>query len=150
MIDSIPEHLNIPEVSDYLNMKGQIYLASNYKSDGGCRLACEYVAIQVAQRLLRHNLSPRFDELRPVTDISASSHPRLIPLVFEGRVDWAWHVICCIDDVVYDPVARRPVIYENYQQIMFDVPIIRSVSYREEELAEIMKDIYGIWNDLTD
>lgn len=138
------DYLHIQEVNQYLEELGQRLLDNDYKDENGSKEACGAIANDVARLLLRNGVEPRIDELRPIPSSSDRfSHPELFPLPFQGRVGWAWHTICVVGDIVFDPVAKRPLPFDQYREELFGVPVAREVSWPTEELKEFIKDTWG-------
>lgn len=123
----ISSHLDIPGVNRYLKEVGQKLIDIEYQG-----AACRSVAVDVAEVLIRHQIRPFTEELTPDSE---DPSVRLIPLVFGGKVRWPWHTICTSEDVVFDPLVQRPLLYDQYLKKMFGAPVIRRLEYDPRGLS---------------
>lgn len=48
------------------------------------------------------------------------SRESLIPLPYEGRVQWGSHIICVSEGIVYDPMLASPEPFSTYPHVAFD------------------------------
>jgi len=47
------------------------------------------------------------------------------PKIYEGRVWWACHFVCCADGIIYDPMLGEPKPLEEYTQAFYEEVSIR-------------------------
>ena len=97
---------------DYLKRKYNS-LKDNYSSEDKIgKDSCLLIALEVAKRLLPEGKNPYLlfieaDEIR-------SENGYLHPKQYFGRVEWGGHIVCCEDNMIYDPIVGKPLIIQDY------------------------------------
>lgn len=131
----IPDHLNIPEVNDYLQKVGWYLFESGYKHD-----SCRIVAWNTAQLLVTRGVRSTIEDL---TIDNYKTKRKLLPLPFKGDLLWPWHTICIEEEVVFDPLVQRPMYYKPYIVHLFNVPVHRKVDSDLDEVVDFLRTTWG-------
>lgn len=131
-------------ILDYLTTKHTALIAELGENDGSSAL-CGVVAAEVAQRLLDEGKSPRIEDVSEWTyENGKLTHVKtLIPTIFKNKWTekggWGCHVVCCADNIAYDPLLGEPVPVNEYCKLLFGEDIPMEVTVPPEEMAEYLR-----------
>jgi hypothetical protein len=97
-------------------------LKDDYREDSGARDSCSHIAFKLADLLQEEGYSPNILVLRGAA-IDDGHREGLVPLCYEGRIEWTAHVVCAVEGWVYDPLLENPLPLEEYLSVTFDQPV---------------------------
>jgi len=118
------------ELSDYLEQKRSELHVGDYVDANGERLSCWKVAATIARALKAEGKTPVVYE---ISDTLAGRTYPLYPVMYEGRVGFAGHVVCSAEGLAYDPLLEQPELLETYSLVVFG---------RSLELREVPEDVW--------
>lgn len=82
--------------------------------------SCAIIAEDIAERLLSEGKFPYIIKIQGKL-IDSINRELIIPKPFEGRVSWIAHLVCCENNLVYDPmVSSEPVKMDDYFKMAFE------------------------------
>ena len=119
-------------VSEYLKEKHQ-HLKNDYRDESGIHVEhCGLIGLDIAKILFDEGYEPKMMVVRQLVD---NNFVTLVPKLFEGRVKWAAHQVCCCDGLALDPVIGKPIEVEKYTQEMFgkDIPMKETIPFERIE-----------------
>jgi hypothetical protein len=91
-------------------------LANDYKTSDGKTDYCVSIAEQLFLMLITQGKVPSIVKVHNKTD-----GKNITPKVFNGRIQWGEHHICCESSLAYDPmVSSKPVKLEDYLKTAFE------------------------------
>jgi hypothetical protein len=97
--------------------------------------SCMIIAAKIAKLLLDRGEQPHILEITGRFD--GVNCKTLIPKLFERRVKWGSHQICCLDEFVYDPmVSVNPIPKKDYAMLAFGENVDMSVFVSSERVRE--------------
>lgn len=112
-------------------------LANDYKTPNGqFSESCGAIAVNLAQKLLKEGKAPFIMEIhgKPIDEINREL---IIPKPYNGRIKWGAHQICCVDNLVYDPmISSKPVTLDEYFQTAFMDEIEMEVSMTRDRVKK--------------
>lgn len=108
---------------------------------------CGVIATKLAKCMIKEKHKPRvmmvYEELEEPAAIEEKKYffsPRktsvtaFVPLVYAGKMEpWHAHSVCCLGDVVYDPILEAPVPLKEYTRLVFGKDIAMKVQMTPEE-----------------
>jgi hypothetical protein len=96
------------------------YLINDYRDpSGNFAEGCSDIALGVSEILQEDGADPKIASIRGRAIDQAGNTAALVPLPFEGRVEWGGHTVCIAAGVVYDPMLDTPVPIEEYPMLAF-------------------------------
>jgi hypothetical protein len=129
----------------YLSVTQQ-RLRDGYRWDkSGKRAFCVGIAREVAEILLP--VKPSIIEVLGERVDGLHNEP-LIPKCYEGtdngfgqRVIWTdHHLVCAIDDVIFDPIVGKPIDAHLYRTTIFESPVLLNTHVPANEIATYLKN----------
>ncbi len=126
-------------VCDYLRSKHQEVIHDYKDASGRYSQSCGLIAVDLARLLLAQGAIPSILVISQEVEENGSICPkRLSPLIFEGRVSWYAHQVCCCDNLIYDPILEAPIPTELYTQAVFGevIPVRKLIP--EEEIRRFV------------
>lgn len=142
MNERIPraESKEIPKtVLDYLREKHNTIINDYRTPDGRYVEHCGLIAIDIAQLFLSAGKKPYIAEVSEDVHEGGFIHSKeLAPIIYEGRVTWGAHQVCCCDGQAFDPILDGPVPVEEYAKIIFGEDIKMSVLIPYEQIEEFI------------
>lgn len=119
----------------YLVQKHQA-LQNDYRtSDGRHSESCTLIALEVAELLLAEGKNPEIRTMAEDISTERYVHPKTLrPLLYEGRVEWYAHQVCCAEDIAYDPLVGRPVPVQEYSRTVFGEDVTMKTSMTPEKV----------------
>lgn len=114
---------------------------------------CGVIATKLAKCMIGEKQKPRvmlvYEELEePTESVSIKGKnsffsPRttkvtaFVPLLYAGKMEpWHAHSVCCLGDLVYDPILEAPVPLKDYTKLVFGKYIAMKVQMTPEETAQ--------------
>src|SRR3989339_32184 len=96
-----PEQLERAEtpakVLEYLQSKHGTIINDYQTPDGNYGESCTLIAVDIAKMFLQEGKKPYIIMVRP------EANKTLKPGMYNGRVSWGAHQVCCCDGKAYDP-----------------------------------------------
>ncbi|MEK7632514.1 MAG: hypothetical protein AAB473_01860 [Patescibacteria group bacterium] len=132
-ISQTPELLECPKsVLEYLKEKHKA-LKSFYRTpDGRHSEICSTIALEIAELFIQAGCRPDICVIRErVTEDGLVSWKKLVPVMFQGLVEWSAHIVCCYGGKVYDPLLSEPIPTEEYTLRIFGESIPVQVLFLE-------------------
>ena len=114
-------------------------LAKDYRTpDGRYREHCAIIAVNIAKRLLFEGKIPHIKQIMG-KKFDGWNSLTLFPKPFGGRISWGGHLICCVDDLVYDPmIGSKPADISEYLQLAFFDDVETKIAVSKEEIREFV------------
>lgn len=110
-------------------------LKNDYKMpDGNFVESCSIIALEVARRLLEEGKSPYIISFR---DDTSSIKPR----IYSERVTWGAHIVCCENDLAYDPMLGQPYPLKKYTYIAFGRKVHSHVMLTKEKTKQKLSEL---------
>jgi len=112
-------------------------LANDYKTPNGAyKESCSGIAINLAKRLLDEGKIPYIAEIHGKFIDDANRKP-IVPKQYNGRISWGAHQICCVDNLVYDPmISPKPITLDEYFQVAFEDEIEMEVLMNRDRVRK--------------
>jgi hypothetical protein len=93
-------------------------VSDNYSNPEGVRYSCHLLALEIAKVLLKEGKNPNILEYRDMIE-GSTERRRLVPIPYNGEVDFDVHAVACAEGKAYDPILGFPVPAGQYDLIMF-------------------------------
>ena len=120
-------------LAQYLDGKRKALLTGDYKKAGDNHdESCLFIALEVAKRLRAEAKEPYVVRFLPIGE-------SLRPLMFQGRVLWLCHIVCCCDGIAYDPLCASSIPVERYASAVFGEELIPGAIWSSAQIEEILK-----------
>ena len=115
-------------------------LANDYKtSDGNHGENCTHIALDIAERLLAEGKAPYVAGIQGKL-IDSINRDEIFPKLFEGRISWGKHQVCCDNGLAYDPmIASEPVAIDDYCKMAFEGEVEMDVLIAQNEIIEFIE-----------
>lgn len=124
----------------YLSAK-KLSLVNDYKTpDGNHSESCSLIALEIAEKLRvldKEAYIVRFNENFRSSLILTSK--ALVPVIFQGRVVWYTHIVCCSEGLAYDPLCEKPIPLEEYANEVFGEEIAFEIVWSRDQIDEVLK-----------
>ena len=116
-------------VSNYMGNK-HTTLVNNYCTpDGVNSESCGLIALTIARLMLAEGRMPYIAAIK--------GEEALVPKLFDGRVTWGSHQVCCADGMAYDPMLGvEPVPINDYCERAFQGEVSMSVLISQDRIKE--------------
>lgn len=116
-------------------------IAEDYISPEGGDASCKEIANEIARKLLAEEKKPFIMEVAKfVNRNSGAVEESMFPLKYEDKeVSWGTHIVCCCDELVFDPILEKPVSINDYTRNVFGEDIEMRVVVSEEEMKDFIK-----------
>jgi hypothetical protein len=122
----------IPEaVLDYLKNNHEVII-NGYRNEDGSNAHCGQIAADIAALLLRSGMHPHIEEVCDRED-NHMNRRALVPEIYNGKITWGGHQVCCCQGLAFDPLLGQPIAIEDYTEAVFGKDIELRVSKSEEE-----------------
>ncbi len=98
------------------------------------------LAIEVGRKLLEEGKIPyiiAFIEQIHKDEIEGE-YRKFSPLIYQGKVTWYYHHVCCSGDKAYDSFIGIPVSIEHYSELAFGEKIAFSIDCDVDEIVRII------------
>ncbi|MEX1052393.1 MAG: hypothetical protein WEC80_00925 [Patescibacteria group bacterium] len=96
-----------------------VEISGDYTFRDGRRAYCEFIALDMASTLISDNLKPTLAEIESAEMAEDGRSKKFLPLKFNGVTSWQRHVICLMNDIVFDPIFPNPTPLEEYLGTFF-------------------------------
>ena len=126
-------------VLDYICNKHST-IANDYRApDGRYSEHCGLIAIDIAKLLLAAGRQPYIAKVsEDVREGSVIRSKTLTPTIYEGRVTWGAHQVCCCNDQAFDPMLDRPIAINDYTKTIFGEDIKMEILIPHEQIEEFI------------
>ena len=124
------------KVNDYLAKKYGL-LVNDYR-DGQYSEHCGLIAMDIARLLLEEGGKPSLYVISGKKIDSVRNTKTLVPKRYEGRVTWGGHTVCESSGLVYDPLHKTPVAFNEYLQTTFTEPVEAKVFVQNDRIQEFL------------
>lgn len=134
------ESREIPKtVLDYIRDKHST-IKNDYKTpDGRYSEHCGLIAIDIAKLLIAAGRQPYIAKISEDVREGELIHSKTLkPTIYEGRVTWGAHQVCCCDGQVFDPILDMPIAIAEYAKEVFGEDIKMSVLIPHEQIEEFI------------
>jgi hypothetical protein len=102
------------EVLSYFKNKHANLLHDYTVPDGSQNESCLLIAYEIASLLLAEHKKPYIAIMRK------KDGSKLNPLTYKNKnVKWSNHTVCCLGEMVLDPILEKPVLISEYTQLLF-------------------------------
>ncbi len=138
-ISSVESKEILETVLDYLREK-HATITNDYKSpDGRYPEHCSLIAIDIAKLFIAAGKQPHIAKIAEDVRKGSFIHSKtLAPTIYEGRVTWGAHQVCCCDGQAFDPMLDVPVPIEEYTKTVFGEDIKMEVLIPHEQIEEFI------------
>jgi hypothetical protein len=130
----------IPEtVTEYLKDK-HLTIVNNYRTpDNLWSEHCGLIAVDIAKLFLDAGKNPFIVEVaEDINENGIIRRKSLEPLIFNGRVSWGAHQVCCCDGEAFDPILEGPISIQKYTEAVFGEDINMRVIVPSDEIIEFV------------
>ena len=118
--ESIENNETPKTVLDYLESMNATILNDYRTPDGQYSEHCGLIAIDLAKLFIAFGKEPYIMKVSEYIHKNGSIHSKsLNPLVYEDRVSWGAHQVCCCGDEAFDPIVGKPISINQYTQTVF-------------------------------
>ena len=126
-------------VMNYLQDKHESII-NNYRTPNGLSSEhCGLIALDIAKLLLEAGKQPYIAKVSEDIREGSFIHPKmLVPIIYEGKVSWGAHQVCCCDGKALDPMLEAPVFIEDYTKSLFGEDIEMKVLIPYEKIEEFI------------
>ena len=97
--------------------------------------SCTFIANEIAKLLLQEGKKPQIMFIRGKL-IDTINTETLVPVQFNGKVEWGGHQVCFADGLAYDPLLDKPAPIEKYYKKAFNQELTVEVSVPFDELKK--------------
>jgi len=126
-------------VLDYLRNKHATIMNDYRTPDGHYSEHCGLIAIDIAKLLLASGRQPYIAKVsEDVREGGIIRSKTLSPTIYEGRVTWGAHQVCCCDGQAFDPMIDGPVAVEDYTRTVFGEDVEMEVLIPHEQIEEFI------------
>ena len=94
---------------------------------------CSRIAFEMAKTLVSEGKKPSILLVEKKTRVLQYCE-YLKPKRYNGKVCWAWHSICCENDLVYDPIINAPIRISEYLKNSFENEVEANVVKTPDEI----------------
>ncbi len=132
--------LNIPKiVKKYLQNKHKTII-NNYRTPDNKHMeSCSYIAFSIAKLLIEAWKHPYIISIKK--DLEDWWFDELYPLMYNKKVLRYTHIVCCCDDMIYDPILNDLVKKNQYCTIVFWENLPMEITHNPEEIKDIISKI---------
>lgn len=126
---------------DYLVRKHETLRNDYATPDGEYSESCSIISAEVVKRLLAEGKNPVIMKVSDsVEENGFVMSRRLVPSIYEGRVTWGAHAVCCCDGLAYEPVLGMPIQIEEYCKLVFGKEMTMTVYIDSEGIKAFADD----------
>ncbi|MFA6322879.1 MAG: hypothetical protein WCX71_05430 [Candidatus Buchananbacteria bacterium] len=130
-----------PKAAEYLAINHE-YLKDIYP------LHCATVAEEVAKLIFEDGHTPQIEMVYQETkNEDGSVKPKgFLPKIYQGKIEpWFSHLVCCTQNLAFDPIIGQPVPKDDYTKLAFGEDINMEVQIFPDELKNNLGivDNYG-------
>jgi len=134
------EEMEIPKtVLEYLASK-KVTILNDYKTPSGQHSEhCGLIANALAKLLIEAGKEPYIMLVTEDVHKNGFVYTKdLEPLIYNGNVSWGSHLVCCCENVAFDPMIGNPVNIDQYTQIVFGELIHMGIAVSKDKLKELL------------
>ena len=95
---------------------------------------CGLIAADLAKLFIASGKEPYI--MKVSEDLHEIHFKSLEPLVYEGRVSWGAHQVCCYEDKAFDPIVGKPINISQYTQTVFGESINMEILIPKNQIKE--------------
>ncbi len=108
------------KVLNYLRTRHQT-LRNDYMMSNGEDEKCSSIACEIAELIIQEGWRPYIMEISEQfhNESWQLEHKHFMPQIYDDRVEWIRHYICCCHNTVYDPLLGVPIELNQYNQVAF-------------------------------
>jgi len=126
-------------VLDYLEDKHKSIVNDYRTPDNKFSESCGLITVEIVELLLREGKKPYIMKVHEDEHRNGFIHSkRLAPKIYEGRIHWGAHQVCCCDGMAYDPILGKPISIKEYTKAVFDEDIKMEVLIPQEKIEEFI------------
>lgn len=126
-------------VLEYLKNKHTTIVNDYRTPDGLWSEHCGLIAVDIAKLLLDDGRQPCIAEVFEDVHTGHFLHRKeLLPKIFDGRISWGAHQVCCCDGQAFDPIIGNPIPVERYTEAVFGEDINIKVIVPYEKIEEFV------------
>jgi hypothetical protein len=118
------DDIYVGEYADHFNDQHAILKNDYTDVTGEAPVSCKRVALDMYKLIKTNGKTSRVMTLFGKSVDPDGDRAWLIPTAYEGRIQWASHVICVSAGIVYDPMLPRPLPMEDYLVTAFDQEVL--------------------------
>ena len=123
---------------DFMRQKHETLINDYRIPDGMFRESCGMIACEMAEKFLLEGYSPHIRIIRGVAN-EIGNRLSLTPKIYDNRITWGAHQVCCIGENAYDPMLGSPVKLMDYLSEAFGSDCEMVIFVREEYIEKFLQ-----------
>lgn len=131
---AFPKRNTVSHTLEYLEIINSRYSGSNINQHDQFSEFNEYIATDIANRLINEGKTPRIAVVKGIINGGENREP-IIPRLSEGKKEWEEYLVCCEGRWAYDPmIGNKPVVVKDYPEIAFLGKVDMSILIPEDNI----------------